>query len=90
MNKVINMIHIRVYAMLIDIVGSRSIEIEGGAKTVRELIELLDSRYPGFKKELEKGFLILLNGINILHLKGLDTEIKDGDTIVIFPPVGGG
>jgi len=83
------MIHVRVYAMLIDIVGSRSLEVEG-AKTVGELIDLLDSRYPGFKKELEKGFLILVNGVNVLHLKGLDTEIKDGDTVVIFPPVGGG
>jgi len=83
------MIHVRVYAMLIDIVGSRTLEVEG-AKTVGELIDLLDSRYPGFKKELEKGFLILVNGVNVLHLKGLDTEIKDGDTVVIFPPVGGG
>jgi len=83
------MIHVRVYAMLIDIVGSRSLEVEG-VKTVGELIDLLDSRHPGFKKELEKGFLILVNGVNVLHLKGLDTEIKDGDTVVIFPPVGGG
>lgn len=83
------MIHVRVYAMLIDIVGSRTLEVEG-AKTVGELIEILNSRYPGFRKELEKGFLILVNGTNILHMKGLDTEIKDGDTVVIFPPVGGG
>ncbi|MGB9785290.1 MAG: MoaD/ThiS family protein [Fervidicoccaceae archaeon] len=83
------MIHVRVYAMLIDLVGSRTLEVEG-AKTVKELLDILDSRYPGFKKELEKGFLILVNGVNVLHLNGLDTEIKDGDTVVIFPPVGGG
>ncbi|MGB9725613.1 MAG: MoaD/ThiS family protein [Fervidicoccaceae archaeon] len=83
------MIHVRVYAMLIDLVGSRTLEVEG-ARTVKELLDILDSRYPGFKKELEKGFLILVNGVNVLHLNGLDTEIKDGDTVVIFPPVGGG
>ncbi|HEU97247.1 MAG TPA: MoaD/ThiS family protein [Fervidicoccus fontis] len=83
------MIHVRVYAMLIDLVGSRTLEVEG-ARTVKELLDILDSRYHGFKKELEKGFLILVNGVNVLHLNGLDTEIKDGDTVVIFPPVGGG
>jgi len=42
------------------------------------------------KKELEKGVIILVNGKNIEHLEKLDTKLKDGDVVSIFPPVGGG
>lgn len=34
--------------------------------------------------------LILLNGINIRHLKEFDTPVKDGDEVAIFPPGAGG
>ncbi|MEM0021598.1 MAG: ubiquitin-like small modifier protein 1 [Fervidicoccaceae archaeon] len=83
------MVHVKVFATLIDIVGSRTIEING-PRTVRELIDALDSKYPGFKKELERGFLILVNGSNITEKQGLNTEIEEDDTVSIFPPVGGG
>ncbi len=34
--------------------------------------------------------IILLNGKNVHHLNGLDTLVKDGDNIDLFPPGGGG
>ncbi len=38
-----------------------------------------------------KGFLqFLLNGASVSSLKGLETELKDGDVLAILPPVGGG
>jgi molybdopterin synthase sulfur carrier subunit len=38
-----------------------------------------------------KGFLqVLINGASASTLKGLQTELKDGDVLAILPPVGGG
>ncbi len=34
--------------------------------------------------------IILINGKNVHHLQGLDTIIKNGDEIALFPPGGGG
>ncbi len=83
------MVKVKVFATLIDIVGKRMLELSG-PKTVKELLNELDNRFPGFKKELEKGFIILVNGKNIEHLQGLETPINEDDTVSIFPPAGGG
>ena len=38
-----------------------------------------------------KGFLqFLINGKSASTIKGLQTELKDGDVLAIIPPVGGG
>ncbi len=38
-----------------------------------------------------KGFLqFLINGTSASTMKGLQTELKDGDVLAILPPVGGG
>jgi len=42
------------------------------------------------KNNTKKGITILHNGSSILAKRGLDTELKDKDRILIFPPVGGG
>lgn len=41
-------------------------------------------------EELKPNYLILLNGREIEYLNGLKTKIRDGDTIQVFPPAGGG
>ncbi len=61
-----------------------------------ELLALLEKEYPGLLahllegKELKSGVVILVNGKNIHHLAGLETQISPGDTVVIFPPGAGG
>lgn len=80
---------VKLFATLIEFTGKRKLEISG-PKTVRELLDELERAFPGFKKELEKGHIILVNGKNIEHLQGLETPIEENDTVSIFPPAGGG
>lgn len=80
---------VKLFATLIEFTGKRKLEISG-PKTVAELLEELDRMFPGFKRELEQGYIILVNGKNIEHLRGFETPLSDGDTVSIFPPAGGG
>lgn len=43
-----------------------------------------DIRYYPSIEEKQKAHRVLLNGINIQLLKGINTEVKDGDTISIY------
>ena len=42
------------------------------------------------KGEMLRGTIILVNGKNILHIKKLNTTVRDGDIVSLFPPGGGG
>jgi molybdopterin synthase sulfur carrier subunit len=72
-------------------------EVSVEAKNIRELINALEASYPGFKERLvdENGELrrfvnLYLNDEDIRFLKGIDTELKDGDTLSIVPAIAGG
>ncbi|NJE10434.1 ubiquitin-like small modifier protein 1 [Thermococcus sp. MAR1] len=91
---------IKFYATFREMVGRKEVEVHG-VKTVRELIEYLSKHYsPEIKKQLLEtervnedkpvDGMILVNGHNVLHLNGLDTELKEDDEVHIFPPAGGG
>lgn len=82
------MVKVKVFATLIKLTGRKILEIP--AENVEELLEKLYAAYPGFKEELEKGFMILVNGKNIEHLQGLQTPLEENDVVSIFPPAGGG
>ena len=40
--------------------------------------------------QIKRGTIILINGKNILDTNGLEAIVRDGDTIALFPPGGGG
>lgn len=72
-----------------------SIEVSGG--TIAELIDALESNFPGIKARLcdEDGqvrrFLNLyVNEEDIRFLDGANTALKDGDEVSIVPAVAGG
>jgi molybdopterin converting factor small subunit len=43
-----------------------------------------DIRYYPSIEEKQKAHRVLLNGVNIQLLKGINTELKDGDTLSIY------
>ncbi|MEM2897057.1 MAG: MoaD family protein [Candidatus Bathyarchaeia archaeon] len=76
--------------------GEKKIEVE--VSNVKELLDDLVSTYgKAFKERIlesdgqPKRFInIFINNKDIRFLKNLNTEIKDGDEILIVPAVGGG
>ena len=75
--------------------GEAKVELE--SSNVAEMVEKLDSSYPGFKARLvdENGDLryfvnIYLNGEDVRFLQGLDTSTNSGDEVSIVPAVAGG
>jgi len=87
------------YATLRQVVGVRQVEfsLPQGA-TLHQLIEEMIKRYPGLKREmldrngnLQSHIHIYVNGRDSTLLDGsVDSILAPGDTISIFPPVGGG
>jgi molybdopterin synthase sulfur carrier subunit len=66
--------------------------------TVESLIKVLESRFgTAFKDAVGNPFedenpkiRILVNGRDIDFLQGAKTELREGDTVVLIPPVAGG
>ncbi len=72
-------------------------QVEMDESNLSEMIDRLESNYPGFKERLldEEGELryfvnIYLNGEDVRFLDGLGTTAKSGDEISIVPAVAGG
>ena len=74
--------------------GQRAVQGEGAS--VRELLDNLDSSYPGFKDlvmangQLHRFVNIYLNDEDIRFLEQLDTPLSEGDTLSILPALAGG
>jgi molybdopterin synthase sulfur carrier subunit len=92
-------VEVRFFTSLREITGKKVDEIQlQNVITVEELLTLLSEKhgkkfneYIYNKKGKVYGFLsFLVNGKNINVLQGFDTKLKQGDTIAILPPVGGG
>ncbi len=88
-------VEVRVTANLQNLVGAKAVQAEG--KTVGELLQDLDARYPGFRKQisgadgqLHRFVNIYLNDEDIRYLKALDTPASEGDVVSILPALAGG
>lgn len=74
--------------------NQKRIDIEGA--TVRELIERMESQYPGIRERLLDGtemhrFVnVYVNDNDIRFADNLGTALKDGDNVTILPAVAGG
>jgi molybdopterin synthase sulfur carrier subunit len=71
--------------------------VQAHGETVRQLLYNLDIQFPGFKGhmidkwgELRGSIIIYLNDENIRCLQGLETPLKDGDSVGILVVLSGG
>ncbi|MBS7607662.1 MAG: ubiquitin-like small modifier protein 1 [Candidatus Bathyarchaeia archaeon] len=95
-------VSVRFFTTLREITGKREETLEfpeGEHVTLASVLKRLSERYgKGFVEYVYdsktgdvKGFLqFLINGRSASTLKGLETELADGDVLAIIPPVGGG
>ena len=72
-------------------------EVAAGGSTVGEVLRAVVDTYPGTRSQLfaEGGDLnryvnVYLNDEDVRVLDGLDTGVKDSDTLVILPAMAGG
>ncbi len=71
-------------------------EVHASGATVGELIADLERNHPGIRDRLldERGvrrFInLFLNDEDVRFLDGLDTPVKEGDTLTIVPAIAGG
>lgn len=86
-------VRVGIFASLREKLGwsMREVEVEGPVS----LDELLD-KIPELKKtvcrggELDRDFIVLINGVNVRFLGELKAIVRPGDEVSIFPPGGGG
>ncbi len=90
------MASVRIPTPLRRITGEKD-EVLVSAKNIRELVEELESQFPGIKDRLcdENGDIrrfinLYVNNEDIRFLKGMETEIKETDTVSIIPAIAGG
>jgi molybdopterin synthase sulfur carrier subunit len=74
--------------------GAKTVEGSGG--TIAELIDDLDAQYGGLRDRLQdesglRRFVnVYLNDEDVRFLGGLETPVRDGDTVTVLPAVAGG
>ena len=71
-------------------------QVEGTGSTLDELITDLEQRHGGLRDRLidadglRRFVNVYLNDEDVRFLAGLETPVKDGDTVTVLPAVAGG
>jgi molybdopterin synthase sulfur carrier subunit len=88
-------VEVRVTSVLQRVIGQKSVEAEG--KTIAEVLEGVNARYPGFREQItmEDGSLhrfvnIYVNDEDIRFMQQLETPVEPGDVVSILPALAGG
>jgi len=90
-------LELRFFATFREVVGTKTVEREfPDGSSVGDVLRALEDEYEGFAGQiLENGTVrdqvnVLRNGREIVHLDGMETDLEEGDTVSVFPPVAGG
>ncbi len=87
-------VRVKAYLTLPELLGWREkiVELNESERTYKHLLNKLPELKEVYKEYEDKAWrlIVLVNGRHIEFLKGLDTELKDGDEISIFSPSAGG
>ncbi|MGB9717222.1 MAG: MoaD/ThiS family protein [Thermoproteota archaeon] len=76
-------VEVKYYAWIREKIGEKeTLEVDYGV-TVREIVEKLREKHTDLNGE---NFLIAVNGRTV----DLNTCLKEGDLVAVFPPAGGG
>ena len=71
-------------------------EVEASGATVRELLEDLTARVPALGAKvygagvLQSFVNVYVDGEDVRTLRGLDTPVRDGSTVILLPAMAGG
>ena len=69
---------------------SDTLEVHERVSSIRELIDVLDRRIPGFREQLDDSvFNFAVNDEMLLH-RARDRALADGDVVEIIPTISGG
>jgi molybdopterin synthase sulfur carrier subunit len=84
------------FAYFRNLFGGRERDMDlGDGRTVRDALEIL-CESPERRAEIFAGtdlkphLVLMVNGVHIQSLQGLETELAAGDTLAVFPFLGGG
>lgn len=91
-------VKVKVFATLREQLGWKERGYDVEARSIHNLLKVIhgsggklyDIIMNKEKEELIPQYKVLLNGRDIDFLDGLKTKLKDQDSILIFPPAGGG
>ena len=86
------MIEITVLGFLQEFVGKKNnlVDNRGRKITVRDALLMLSRELLEYVEGHMENVIILVNGVSISNLKGLETIVGDDDKIAVMPVVGGG
>jgi len=92
-----NLIRVRVYGSLRDLVGKHYIDIDLSEAELRGLFEYIKLRdggsladYISDGGDIKRPYRVFINGRRIPNEDGLLVRVKDGDEVVLTPPVSAG
>jgi molybdopterin synthase sulfur carrier subunit len=90
-------VRVKVPTLFRKLVGGQAVVEANGGGTLRDVLDAIDARYPGFKQriltgagELHRFVNVYVNDEDVRYLGALDAVIHEGDTVSILPAVAGG